>query len=464
MNTITVLTPICTCDIIRAYRYRFVHTFRSTIVSFSLVASRTLTRRRNQTNQLNELIRSLPNRKWERSKTMIVGGNPTYNQGADNYTFSYRLYFNKNGGKQETDVLQNEWSHLVNNVRQQAVHPRWKDSKWSISDISPAVTEQSMDTPQAAQASGKAVGSSKSEFGLPDKLLSFNEIKELLLPRIETMLVDENALRSEFNGIFDREPQIRTVLSSIKSFLATNGKRRNHVLLYGLPACAKTQILLRLKDILGEGAVIRLDATSTTSAGIYKLFFDTLAGEDVPPFVFIEEIEKTVEDALRVWLGALDDRGELRKMNYNMNQKRDINILCLATANDKELFDKLMGGSVKRPGALSSRFVNQLYCPRPTEAVLRMILRRDISKFGGNEDWIEPCIKLSNELNTNDPRKVLAFLDGGDRLLEGTYQDDIRRVILKETEEMHEEPAVGLSNTMISGLNNIIQNEMNGVN
>jgi MoxR-like ATPase len=213
------------------------------------------------------------------------------------------------------------------------------------------------------------------------------------------------------------------MLSSVYSFLATDGERRNHVLLYGLPACAKTQILLRLIQFLGEGAVMRLDATSTTSAGVYKLFFKEYQ-DGVPPFAVVEEIEKTTEEALRVWLGVLDDRGELLKVTFRDMLARNVKMLCLATANDKALFDKLMGGTSAKEGALASRFVNQLECQRPDAKVLEMILKRDIDARGGNYDWIKPCLALAKDLETDDPRKVLGFLDGGDRLLTNQYQED----------------------------------------
>jgi hypothetical protein len=403
-------------------------------MTHSLTISRIVQRRRDQRENVKLFTKALASvPRWKVSK--CVGDEPEYDQKTDNFTYSYKIYFVKDSGKQTQEVLDKEWAKIVSGIRNVAEATRWHLTPWKLKDITP----EPKSLEQELSGAAADIDSTRSQFGLPDKLLSLAEVRDRVIPQIDKMLDDENELRSVFSGIFSREPQIRTVLSSVKSFLSTNGQRRNHVLLYGLPACAKTQILLRLKQFLGEGAVVTLDATSTTQAGIYKLFLDDL-DDDIPPFVVIEEIEKTAEDALRVWLGALDDRGELRKMNFNMNRVREIRVLCMATANDKILFDKLMGGSGSRPGALSSRFVNQLYCERPDEKVLEMILRRDITKYGGKEEWIEPALKLAREINTNDPRKVLAFLDGGDRLLEGSYQEDIVKVMEKETEEMHADP------------------------
>ena len=118
-----------------------------------------------------------------------------------------------------------------------------------------------------------------------------------------------------------------------------------------------------------------------------------------------------------------------------MHQVRKVHFLSLSTANDKEKFDLMMGGRTNYPGALSSRFVHQLECPRPDKTQMRMILKRDIERFGGKLEWIDPCIELAEQIGTNDPRKVLGFLDGGDRLMDKSYQNDqlnIHHLLTKE--------------------------------
>ena len=262
------------------------------------------------------------------------------------------------------------------------------------------------------------------------------EVKERVMPIINELLSSDKALDDSeyFKGIFGRNAQLRTILSSVKSFLESDGLRRNHLILYGSPGCAKTQILNAIGKLLGQDAVVRLDGTSTTPAGIYKVYFQEFDNISEPPFVILEEAEKTSEDSLRVWLGVLDDRGELRKINAREMRSREVKVLCLATVNDKDEFDRLMGGTLKRPGALSSRFVHQLVCPRPTRNVLKMILTRDINSYGGKQEWIEPALNLASQIGTDDPRKVLGFLDGGDRLLSGEYQQDLFDILgIKET-------------------------------
>jgi len=246
----------------------------------------------------------------------------------------------------------------------------------------------------------------------------------------EELLSDDIALSNHpsFKNIYGLNPQIRTILSSIKSAIDTNGSRRNHTVLWGKPACGKTQVVLALENLLGPHSVLRLDATSTTRAGLEKLFFKDLV--KIPPIVVCEEIEKAKEEWLQIWLGALDDRGEIRKINFRTCLVREMQILFICTVNDKNLFDKMMGGEgSQKPGALSSRCVNDVYFPRPNIDILRSILRKDILSKGGKEEYIEQCIELAKTTNTDDPRKVLSFLSGGERLLSGEYQDDLLKIL-----------------------------------
>lgn len=413
---------------------------------FKCTITRQLKRNIDQDKSLkefNHVLNGLP--RWDISKR--EPRSKDYDSTTDRHIYSYVLYFKKDGGKQDEKTINNEWASIVHKVRERAVSKKWQGTDWVVSDIEPEpiVQEEVADDVDRVNDSTFVLDSTR--------IVTLAELKLTKLPLVVEMLENEEKLRNMFSGIFDREPQIRTALSAIKSFIESNGKRRNHVILYGLPACAKTQILIRIREILGDGAVLRLDATSTTSAGIYKLFFTDLDGIAPPPFVFIEEIEKTAEEALRVWLGALDDRGELRKLNFREARVKHIEILCMATANDKTLFDKLMGGTEKKPGALSSRFVNQLHCQRPDRKILEMILRRSIDEFGGKIEWIEPALQLAETLDTNDPRRVLAFLgDGGDRLLTKEYQRD--QIAMKDHEDS--ERFIKSNTVDVSGLSSLI--------
>lgn len=239
-----------------------------------------------------------------------------------------------------------------------------------------------------------------------------------------------------FKGIYGRAKHIRIIASSIKRMIVTKGEKRNHILLYGLPGCAKSHILMGWMKILGSGGYFTINANSATKPGIEKMFLTRFKETGVPPICFIEEIEKTAESVLSVWLSVLDDRAEVRKINFVNQEKTEAKVLSIATANDKILFDRLHGGRPGFPGALSSRFTKQLYLPRPDKDILRRILLRDVQLYGGKASWVEPCLDIAQELGTNDPRIVLSLLDGQDRLLDNSYKDDIVGVFKAEENDV----------------------------
>ncbi len=336
-----------------------------------------------------------------------------------NYIYRVALTFRKTSGQKQTEAK--EWLAITQALTKIGEGSKFRPCVWKIESSShDTVTE-----PEAV------TGDSFTKHAMSENIgITLQDVKELCLEKITQLLTEKDAIQNSeyFRHIFERDAQIRIALSSIKSFLETNGERRNHILLYGLPACAKTEICNAITRLVSEAAVVRLDGTSTTPAGIYKTYFENFADLPEPPFVVLEECEKTSEESLRVWLGVLDYRGELRKVNYREQAQRTLKVLCIATANDKEEFDLLMGGTAKKPGALSSRFVHQVECQRPNEKVLRMILERDIVEKGGKMQWVDAVIELAKATRTDDPRKVLAYLDGGDRLETGEYQADILAV------------------------------------
>lgn len=222
-----------------------------------------------------------------------------------------------------------------------------------------------------------------------------------------------------FSHIYDRDAAINVVLSSLKAAKASNYHNRFHCLLWGPPGCGKSEILAACKQMIGPEGYLMFDATSTTQAGAERIL---LQSANIPPVMLVEEIEKTSEDSLRWLLGILDHRGEIRKTNYNVGSaRRQVRMLCIATANDKKKFDQALAG------ALSSRFPHKIYCPRPDEALLRKILAREVEKAGGDKRWIDPAIEHCKDAeNTDDPRRIIAVcLSGREKLLNGSFQKDL---------------------------------------
>ena len=101
-----------------------------------------------------------------------------------------------------------------------------------------------------------------------------------------------------FAHIYDREEQIGIVTQAIKAAIRSGFQNRNHCVLFGPPACGKSEILLAFKRMLGADAVMQFDATSTTEAGARRELRQLAT---IPPILVVEEIEKTDERSLR-WL------------------------------------------------------------------------------------------------------------------------------------------------------------------
>lgn len=350
-------------------------------------------------------------RGWELERSR--GDEPK--QTEQGWAFTFHLSYHKPTGSKRPQLIEHQWSMIAQELQKAGNNVKFADSPWSI------ITEAELPLPDMPGSANKVELAGQAV--LSGDVLTWKDIH--IPPELLGDDSDEAIAKHPcFKDLYGLNAQIRLALTGIQSAAETEGKRRGHFVFFGRPACGKTSVLLAIERMLGAGAVLKLDATSTTRPGLEKLFFDSAI--QIPPLVFCEEIEKAKEDWLQVWLGALDDRGELRKANYRVQRVRQIEILFLCTVNNKQVFDKMMSHdtSSKERGALSSRCVNQLYFPRPSTETIRQILLRDIRDNGGSVDWVQPAMELAKELSTDDPREIVSFLAGGDRLLTGKYQKD----------------------------------------
>lgn len=221
-----------------------------------------------------------------------------------------------------------------------------------------------------------------------------------------------------FDHIYGREAHISIIHSAIMAAVHSDFRNRFHCVLFGEPGCGKTDILIAVGNMLGaEGeAFVKFDGTGTTEAGAREML---MRAPYVPPVILVEEIEKAEEKSTRWLLGVLDQRAEIRRTNFRVgHQARNVKMLCLATVNDIELFGKV------HSGALASRFMNKIHCPRPDRVLLKKILEREVMKDGGRQEWIEPTLCLVHDtLKSNSPRDCISVcLCGRDALLSGKYQ------------------------------------------
>lgn len=366
------------------------------------------------------------------------------------WVFTFRIEFEKISGRRGGEAEYKQWEEIKAMVEQTGKAAAFAGQHWNIvglenDDGSPVVAPQAPQTPAQAQNPGEPADNSapiepanfESVVGdinsVLTKILGVREVQsfgpakswdDLEVP--DAMLGPDSdnqiAAHPAWKNLYGVNPQIRIVLSNIKRAKETGGESRNHVVMFGHAGCGKTTTMFCLEQMFGSNSVLKLDATSTTKAGLEKLFFSDLT--DIPPLVFMEEAEKADPEALKIWLGALDDRGEIRKINFRVNQLRSVKVLFICSVNNKSVFDRMMGSDGTEAGALSSRCVTQIYYPRPSDAVLFQILDKEIREKGGKMEWIPPAIQIAKELGITDPRIVRSYLAGGDRLLDGTYRRD----------------------------------------
>lgn len=375
-----------------------------------------------------------------RGKTWVVNKRripPVYKNGFWNFT--YEVNFSKTRGDRDGAAEYTQWEEIKAMIVQTGAAAKFHQYPWLVVDTqnnATAARPPIIVTPASARPSESIADIiSQASEAIADRLL--NGVREvgttlsgakswndLIIPPQFLGEESDQALSQHdaWKDLYDLGPQVRILMTNIQRAATTGGESRNHAVLFGHSGCGKTTTLLSFEKMFGESSVLRLDATSTTKAGLEKMFFNDLA--EIPPLVFMEEAEKADPEALKIWLGALDDRGEIRKVNFRVNQLRSLKVLFFCTVNNKALFDRIMGSDGSEAGALSSRCVSQIYFPRPSSDTLRQILKKEIDQHGGNYDWITPALDLAKEMGVSDPRIVRHYLAGGDRLLDGGYQRD----------------------------------------
>lgn len=322
-----------------------------------------------------------------------AAGRPNIDEEQDNgsgYVYKASIKFQRTGRSTPDDVLERQWCKI-----QEIAEAAVRSKGWCLLGASPQTEKTETPGVEQVQRAGKAYAPLD-------------------------VCIDPG---QHFSHLYERDSQIEIILSSVREYVRSGFSNRFHAVLYGEPASGKTELLRSLTRMVGKGAVLHFDATSTTKAGAERVLLESA---DVPPILCIEEIEKTDEAALRWLLGVLDFRSEVRKVTHNRGiMVREVKLLCLATVNDFDLFRRLMDG------ALASRFSHKVWCPRPSRTVLEQILSREVEKAGGDKAWISPAIDWCvDQEHTNDPRRVITVcLSGRERLLDGGYQTHLKNTM-----------------------------------
>jgi|SRR5215469_2519379 len=265
-----------------------------------------------------------------------------------------------------------------------------------------------------------------------EKVAQLEQLDSAMVPYADVKFPENPMSYFKVKGheLFGVDPAIRNILRVCKSAIDSDFQVRSHRVIVGPPGCGKTSLLKVLEMMFGKKAVLLLDGTSMTSAGVQKLFMEELPV--LPRFVIIEEIEKADPSAVQFLLGMMDDRGELRKNTARRNVATEAKVIVFATAND---WDKL---STMQAGAVASRFGDMqavVYMDAPTPEMMRRILQQAVENYpGGKMEWIKPTIAWLSKVGSTNPRYAKSVLTTGrDDLLDGTYQADMEATMLPQS-------------------------------
>jgi hypothetical protein len=242
----------------------------------------------------------------------------------------------------------------------------------------------------------------------------------LVLPELTN-----RTIKNEFSGIYRRESHIHLIHDCARLAVDTQFVEREHTLLWGEPAAAKTVLFIRLKNFYEKHCpgehVAMVDATSVTKAGLENWIIGKAKMGTLPPFICLEEIEKYQPENLLCLLSIMDTRGEIRKMNAKIGDvMKKTPVVIWATCNDIEALRNF------HKGALLSRFTNQMECVRPPrEDQVKICLDKiaEWRKMGVEMD--DRCAQVAVDyaydvMATDDPRAIKRLLSGRNGLLDGT--------------------------------------------
>jgi hypothetical protein len=269
-------------------------------------------------------------------------------------------------------------------------------------------------------------------------------------PFIVPPLTDE-VMATYFGGVYERDEHIRIIHDAVTNHVATltawkqNDSvevARSHVLLKGKPAGCKTTLFERLKRWYEEASpgaerVTFCDMQTATRAGVENYLLEKAELGELADIVVFEEIEKLQPLDNLLPLVSLMGSGYVAKLNARVGHRRELaNVLVWATCNDEKAVRRW------RNGAIWSRFAHKLHCPRPSKNLMRRILLDTVERVGGDPEWAERAMEFAYETlpavarhALEDPREIKALLDGRDRLLDGSYQRDLLKIIQAEGAE-----------------------------
>ncbi len=241
-----------------------------------------------------------------------------------------------------------------------------------------------------------------------------------------------DVMKKYFRGIKERDAHIRLMYASIYNYKSTCGEDRNHTLLYGDPASAKSSLIKCFKNWFEEDGVERItmiNATTLSKAGLENWLLEKARIKMLPEILWINELEKGNPDDFLCLLTIMDQQGEIQRLNSRIGKQQEAaKVLIWADCNDEQ---KIRNWNKE---ALWSRFNKRWACVRPSRDVMLEILIDNINErkqkgYPSHPGWAKAALDYAYDvMKCDDPREILGLLDGGDKLLDGSYFKDMELV------------------------------------
>lgn len=252
-------------------------------------------------------------------------------------------------------------------------------------------------------------------------------------PKFTIPKLTEENIKKYFNGVYEREPHIRLIQDIVNNCVLTNFEDRNHILLWGPPATAKSVLFNRFKKFYEDGSdierVMIINSTTTSKVGLENMLLDKAKDKILPEIICFDEVEKVVDENLHCLLSVMDQTATISRNNAKIGrQSAEAKCLVVATCND---IDKLKNFA---SGALYSRFSTRLPCARPKRELMRNILIAQLQeRIDAGEDakleWADAAIDYAYDvMKVNCPRTIKGLLSGRDRLLDKSYFKDLESI------------------------------------
>lgn len=229
-----------------------------------------------------------------------------------------------------------------------------------------------------------------------------------------------------FDHLIDRESQINIIMSALRTADDTNFLITNHILLEGPTGSGKSTLINALARMVGEEFCLKVNATTSTQAGVIGELMEKDAGNI--KVVFLSELDKAQGngEAFNWLLSAMDEDRQIKVCNANENRRIPLHALFVADCNNIEKVKRF------REGAIYSRFVNKVHCPRLEDESIFKAIQRYVRMIHGKDEWIQPAINfVRQERGRDDIREMIALVtDGRERWETGEYADILRSASL----------------------------------